>query len=233
MASGTWSPLALVAGWRSESNTMSDQTPPAPPDGGNGNGTPPPAAPPAPTASAPFIPTKEEWVESRKEMRQIRELLMKQTGAPAVTNNVTAAPAAPASTSPDLVAQVEDIKMDLAIERALRAAKVADNDPLAETLADLVKAKKPPDVAAFITQRAAALRPAGAAVPAPVVPPAAPSNTGAPASAPSAATTLPDDPRRWPPEVVEKLSPQEFRAALDKYTSAKSGINPLRHLRKR
>lgn len=214
---------------------MSEQTPPAPPDGGNG--TPPPAAPAAPT---PFVPTKEEWVESRKEQRQIRELLTKLTGAPAVTNNVAVAPPptpppAPAP-APDLAAQIEDMRMDLAIARALGAAKIADTDPLAETLTELVKAKKPPDVAAFITQRAAALRPSGGAPPAPVTPPVAPSNTGPPAGPPAGGggSQIPENPFHWGPEILKGLqSPGEFHEAVAKWERKNGRGNPLADMRAR
>lgn len=66
-----------------------------------------------------------------------------------------------------------------------------------------------------------------------VVPPTAPSNTGAPAPTPGPSNgQLPDNPLLWPPDVVRACSAMEYRDALDSYERRQGRGDPLHGLRR-
>jgi hypothetical protein len=202
--------------------------PPAPPDGGAG--TAPPAAP-APGA-APFVVSKDEWLDSRREVRAVKEMLAKLTPA-------TAPPAAPPSDDGKGKGAPPAPTVDADVRARLDLADAIDESGLALTKENkaLVKrlfaAERPQNAREWLAETAKILPSAPvAAAPTAATPPTAPSNTGAPVPSP-AAGQLPDDPRQWPADVVRKMSSEDFRKELTKYQATQSGINPFRHLRKR
>jgi hypothetical protein len=192
---------------------MSEQTPPVPPDGGAGT-TPPVAA--VPPAVQPFVVSKEEWLDFRREVRSVKEQLGK---APPVVNNTTTAP----TPAPDLAAQLEEMRTDLALRDAFDAHRVAAGNPLRELITTAAKASKPPDLAAFVAKYAGMVAqpaPAAAPVPAPIVKPIAPSDTGAP-----------DNPFKWGPEITKHMKDGEFHEAVKKWERTQGMGNPLAAMR--
>ena len=191
----------------------------------------PPAAPAA-AAPAPEVaaPSKDDWVGMVKSMRTIADALTK--GALPAPAKPQPAPSADVAT---VAADLAAVKRDLALERAFSAHGVAATSPLRELISIAAASANPPDLSAFVAQYArlgnSAVAPPATAPPAPVIPPIAPTNTGAPQAGPSATSTRTDNPRQWPPEKVNAMSVEEFRAEMAAY-DARNGVgNPFRSMR--
>jgi hypothetical protein len=207
---------------------MSEQNP--------GSGADAPVATPAVPAATPAAPVEEtaapskgDWAGMAKSMRSVAETLPQMMSRLEALEGKGKAPPAPAPPASDAMAAVEELRTELALRDAFDAHKVAAGNPLRELIATAVKASRPADVSAFVAKYAPAAAPASVA--AATTPPVAKSDAGAPAASPAQAN-LPADPRRWPADVVAKMSNEAFRAELEKYEATQGRRNPFSHLRK-
>lgn len=201
---------------------------PMSPDEVAGGAAPPAAAVVAPTApAAPEAaqPSKQEWVDVHKTLRELA------TGLKAVTEAVKPKEQAKADSKPDTSADLAatNAKIDAMVFennliRAMAKAKIADDHPAYELIEKVAKAEKPTDLAAFIARYASLAQPVPV-VPAaaPVVPPIAKSDTGAARATTTDAGTPDGHPFKWPPEVIAKMSPEELRKAARDYENKNSG----------
>lgn len=213
---------------------MSEQQPGTPPDGGT------PAAPPAPPAPGggaptPFVVSKDEWVDSRREIRNVKETL----GTLAATL-AKLAPVAPPPPSDDKGKGSPGPTVDADVRARLDLADAIDESGLTLTQANkqLVKrlhsAERPTDVRAWLAETVKILPVVPAATAAPMVsPPAAPGDTGPPSATPAAGGQLPENPLLWPPDVVRKTPLEEYRKALAEYDARAGKGDPLKALRRR
>lgn len=209
---------------------------------GGADAPPAPAQPPAasstPVTEETAAPSKGDWAGMAKSMRTVAETL------PSLAARLEAlekgrAPASPSSTpmgaaGADAMAAVEEMRAELALRDAFDAHKVAADNPLRDLIKAAAKSARPPDLVEFVGRYAGlgVARAPAAPAPAPVTPPASPSNSGAPAATPSVAA-LPDNPLAWPAETVRALGPVKFREALSAYDQRVGRGDPLHALRRK
>jgi hypothetical protein len=216
------------------------------PDEIDGGGTTPPAAGAAADAAAgttPSQPTtapgsdelaqpsKREWVEFRKDVREVLTHLRaapRQEGQPAA-GRTPAAQAAPAAATPwgaseqlafrDAIEESE-IKVTVAqrkvLERLYRMDAPTISDPIAwvrentETLG--WRARTP--AAAPVAAAPAAAAPA----------PARQHDPGAPTGTAAGTTAIPDDPALLPQSVIDKMTPAEAKAHWQRWQASQRGF---------
>ena len=211
----------------------------APEDSAGPGGTPPatppegaaPATPPVtpPESEVPANPSKADWksyaVTQRKVLDALTAIADKLNGPPpAPKEEKTQTPATPAA-SLKPADEVAQLRAEMALRDALADAGVT-NAQHRKALEKMWRQDHPADAGAWVTEQVAILgwapKTAPAEAPKPIVPPIAPSNTGAPAT-PNGRAELPANPLEWPEEVAMK-NQDAFMRALQAHHAAKSGF---------
>ena len=191
--------------------------------GGAGGGPPPPVVPavvPEPAAE-PAQPSKQEWADFHRTQREL-QTQMKAIAEGMKPKEVPKPEPTKADGNVDVMAQLADMRLELDLERAMRAAKIPEGSKLSNLITTAAKATKPPNIREFVDGYADMV-PAPTVPAVPVVPPTAKSDTG-PAVAAKTDAGLPDGhPYRWSAEVIAKMSPEELRKAARDYENKNSG----------
>lgn len=178
----------------------------------------PPVAGTQPGGQAPqeFKLTRDEWVDFRRELRNLKVKSETPAATPTPDGDRVAALEFKLAIKDALADHgISDPKARRLIEDAARAAKPEDLSHFVESYKDLFPAKSAAATVSPVNQVAA---------------PSAPSNTGAPAGA--GGGTLPSNPLEWPQEVINRTPPVEFKAALDNYFGGGRGHNPYKGLKR-
>ena len=190
----------------------------------DGQVTPQTVATPA-GSDEPAQPSKREWADFHRTQRQILEQLKanatpKQEAPPVAKGTEVTPPAANGAMSEVAVLRREMAVKDACLEHGITDARQ-------RRLIDLaIKAENPPDVAAFVAEHAASLKPATTAAPTTTDPPKTPTvNTGAPGTT---QPILDADPNRIDPAVFAGLPKEEQRKRLDAWLGSGNRKNPYR-----
>lgn len=189
------------------------------------------ATPAAATTTVPAVeaaPSKEDWAGLAKSLRTIAAALPQVVKPAEAPKQVVKSDAAgDASTA---LAEIASLRFEIGLRDAMSAAGITTG-PVAELITKAAKADKPTDLTEYVAKYAGLGRVASAPV-APIVPPVAPSNSGAPKGPGS--DTVSGDPRHWPEDVVKKMSVENFRKAVAEFEATAGGKqNPFARLRKR
>lgn len=217
---------------------MSDEHNPAGPDGlGEGTGTP--SAADADGHDEP-LRNKREVVELRKQTRNLERKVDELTEILKANLGRTSEQPKPKAVAPEAeqrvsagkqaLAELQDLKRELALEKALGAHGITGQ---ARELIELAaKAAKPDDLHAFVAKYVPPKKsggdegaPAAAAV-APQAAPAAPTNTGAPAV--GGQPFIPESPFALSPAAMAAMSDEDRIAHFERYVSKTSNsANPF------
>lgn len=217
---------------------------PDPESAGAGGGvSPAPAADAAPAPSGqpvsaapdvPAAPSHRDWNGLAQNIRgisqgiqQLVEKLSQQ--GPSPDGKAPAAKAEPVATG-DVAAVKAEFQRELEFRDALDAHGV---DPKHRAqLKRLYAAERPQDLESWMsdTVEAFGMKPKQPAPVKPVVPPTAPSDTGPPVVASSG--ELDPNPNKWPSSVLEKMTPDEIKTAVDKWINRAGGRNPYGGVRR-
>lgn len=198
-------------------------------DGSTGNGAAATNQQTASTTSQPaFIPTKDEWVDMRREQRQIKELLRNFQPSTASAQEKTAPPVVDSQAGKSTAdARMDELEFRIALKDALADAGIVE-----PKLRGLIEAKakldKPTDLRAFLADYTG-FSPVKEKVQEKST---APSDTGQPVGGVQS-TNLPSNPNEWPLEVINKTSPADMKAAVDAHFGAISkNHNPYKGLKR-
>ncbi|HYF01275.1 MAG TPA: hypothetical protein VEJ18_20295 [Planctomycetota bacterium] len=146
-------------------------------------------------------------------------------------------PSTPATPPADAgTAKVEELLAELSFRDALADAGVQVDSARRQKLKTLWHAEGRPDLSEWLPSTVTTFGWTGKPAVAPVAPAAPPapnaSNAGAPV-APQGNAPLDPNPLRWPPSVVDAMSPQKFREALQEYDAKAGKGNPFAAMRRR
>mgnify|MGYP001570694529 FL=1 len=205
------------------------------PDGDPAGGSPPSSTPPAsPPAAAPPAaggepanPSHKDWNALAANLRAMAdgvkaqtEMLGKLTSSPAAPPKPEPAPTGNAAADAAL-AKVSNMEAHLALREALADAEVKGAQREALTLMWQGAGRPAEGLAEWVAKHRAMLggnNPASPPLSAPpVVPPIAPSDTGPPVSTHSVDGKPQGHPLTWPMELVGKMKPEEYRAAIREF----------------
>ncbi len=214
--------------------------------GGGGGSTP--ATPPVADATTPVTtpavvtpapadagaqPSHRDWGQMAVTMRKILEKL--DQPAPVAPAPAARPAAAATPTTADAVSEVAAMRRELELRDAMDAAGVDPKNRA--TVKRLYAAEQPQDLNSWLDgamkdfgwkagSAAASIPVAPAPVSTAVNPASAPSNTGPPAG--NGAPTLDPNPMKWPREVLEAMSPEDRKSAMDKYVRNLGGyVDPF------
>ena len=213
------------------------------PDGDTTGGAPPAAAPPAAAPPAappagspappaagnePAAPSHRDWNAMRADMRAIAdELKGARAQAGKEPPKLEPAPSSGNAAVDAALAGIESRFAEADFRDALADAEIKGPHRDALKLMWQGSGRPTQDIAAWIGRHRAMLGAAGPAnvqpVPIAVVPPKAPSDTGQPVSATASDGKPTGHPLQWPVDLISKMTPEAYRAAIRDYESHGAG----------
>ena len=213
------------------------------PAGGAPPGSAPPAAPPAAAPPAagnePANPSHRDWNGLNVTMRAVVDGLKVQGEALAKLAGAPAAKPEPATTGnaavDTAVAEVAGLRAYLTLTTALLDAEIKGAQREALTLMWQGAGRPVDGIADWVTKHRAMLGPVSAIAspPAPVIPPIAPSDAGAPVSTHVGDGRPTGHPLSWPLDMVGKMKPGEYRAAIQEFEKGAGGSPAMEFFDKR
>lgn len=191
-------------------------------DEGGGGGTVPPVV--VPPVAEEELKNKKEVVDLKKDVRDLKQMIaglvdgMKPKDPPKAESK----PAVPEVAA--ALAQIEEMKFDNALTKAMARSKIPEDSPLYEVVEMAAKANKPADLNAFVAKYAVIAQQAQTVAAAlPPKPPIAASDTGAAVANTVVNTKPPGHPFKWPADVISKMSGEELRAEAREYEAKNGG----------